>query len=181
MRDTIVAGRYARGLFILTEKRGETARALEDLKGLLEALKPGTRVGRLLATPEVRLAEKRKALERGLEGRALRAVAVFIDLLLRKKRLAEFPAVVAEFEALVEKAQGIQRARVVSATPLTKEELERLHRELERVTGGGIKLTAAQDPALVGGALVRIGDRVIDRSVHTLLEAISRRLSEVSV
>jgi F-type H+-transporting ATPase subunit delta len=181
LRDTIVAGRYAHGLFILTEKRGETARALEDLKGLLEALKPGTRVGRLLATPEVGLPEKRAALARALEGRVARTVAVFVDLLLRKKRLNEFATIVAEFEARVEKAQGIQRARVVSATPLTKAELDRLHRELERVTRGRIRLTAAQDPALVGGALVRIGDRVIDRSVRTLLDAITRQLSEASV
>ncbi len=181
MKDTTVAGRYARGLFIFTEKRGETVRALEDLKGLLEVLKPGTRVGHFLASPEVRLPEKRKALERGLEGKVLRGVVLFLDLLLRKKRLSHFATVVEEFEALVEKAQGVQRARVVSATPLTKAELDRLHRELERITGARIRFTTEIDPALLGGAMVRIGDRVIDRTVRTLLEAISRQLREVSV
>lgn len=181
MRDTIVASRYAKGLFIVTEKRGETVRALEDLRGLLEVVRPRTRVGQFLASPEVRLAAKRKALLGALEGRVVRAVAVFLDLLLRKKRLSEFSTIVEEFEALVEKSQGVQRAMVWSAVPLHQLELDRLHRELERVTGGRIKLATSVDPALLGGAMVRIGDRVFDRTVRTLLDTISHQLIEASV
>ena len=181
MRDTTVAGRYARGLFILTERRGETVRALEDLKGLLEVVGPGSRFGNFLASPGVRLADKREALKRGLDGRVARTVVLFLDLLLRKKRLPEFPIMVTEFEALVEKAQGVQRAHVVSAVPLTEAEQTRLHAELERHTRSKIHLTSEVDPHLVGGALVRIGDHVIDRSVATLLRAIEQQLHEVSV
>jgi F-type H+-transporting ATPase subunit delta len=181
MRDTTVAGRYARGLFILTEKRGETVRALEDLKGLMALLEPGSRVGRFLASPGARPADKRKALQTGLEGRVAPTVVLFVDLLIRKKRLKEFDMVVAEFETLVEKAQGIQKAHVVSAVPLTDPERQRLHDELERTTGSKIRLTTEVDDTLVGGALVRIGDHVIDRSVATLLRAIEHQLAEVAV
>jgi len=181
VRDTTVAARYAKGLFLVTEKRGETARALEDLTGLLAVLGPGTPVGRFLASAEMLLSEKRKVLERGLEGRVHRIVMLFLDLLLRKKRMNEFPVVVSEFEALVEKAQGIRRAEVVSATPLTNDEHERLHRALEKLTAAHIKLAAEVDPELLGGALVRIGDRVIDRSVRTLLRAVAERLQQASV
>jgi ATP synthase F1 delta subunit len=86
-----------------------------------------------------------------------------------------------EFERLVEKAQGLQRAVVVSATPLLKPELDRLHGELERVTHSKIRLTAEVDAALLGGALVRIDGRVIDRSVRTLLDSIQRQLMEATV
>ena len=181
MRDRTVAARYAKALLILTDKRGETPRALEDLHGLLEVLKPGTRIGDVMASPEVRLADKRSVLKAGFEGRVLRSAAVFVDLLLRKKRLGEFPTIVAEFEALVERAQGIQRARVVSAVPLTVAELERLHHVLEQSTRSRIKLDAGIDPALLGGAFVRIGDRVLDRSVRSLLDAIARQLHEIPV
>jgi F-type H+-transporting ATPase subunit delta len=181
VKDTTVAARYAKGLFLFTEKRGETARALADLQGLLEVLKPGTAAERFLASPVVLPSEKKKLLEQALAGRVIRGVLFFLDLLLRKKRMHEFPVVVAEFEALVERAQGIQRAHVVSAVPLEDAERERLHRALERYTHGGIKLETEVDPALIGGALVRIGDRVIDRSARTLLRAIAERLEHVSV
>ena len=181
MRDTTVAARYAKGLFLFTDKRGETAQALADLKGLLEVLKPDSPAERFLASPIVLLAEKRRALEKALAGSALRGVVLFLDLLLRKKRMGEFPVVVSEFEALVEKSQGLRRARVVSATPLEKAEFDRLHRALEKLTAGRIRLESEVDPELLGGALVRIGDRVIDRSARTLLRAIADRLEETSV
>jgi F-type H+-transporting ATPase subunit delta len=108
-------------------------------------------------------------------------VALFFDLLLRKKRMGEIVTVVAAFEALAEKAQGIQRAQVVSAVPLEAPEVERLHRALERTTSAHIRLAADLDPALLGGALVRIGNRVFDRSVRTLLRSIADRLRATSV
>ena len=181
MKDTTVAARYAKALFLTTEKRGETPRALEDLKSTVEVLKPGTPGGRFLATPEVGLADKRKVLQEVLGARALRTLVVFVDLLLRKKRLAELPTIAETFEALVEHAQGIQRATVVSAVPLTPAERDRLHEQLERTTGKRIRLAADLDPDLVGGATVRIGDRVIDRSVRTMLDSMARQLHEVRV
>lgn len=180
-KDTTVAARYARALFIVTEKRGETARALPDLAAMWQALKPGTPAGRLLATPLVVLTDKRAAVQKVLAGRVLPSVAVFVDLLLRKKRIMELSKVVTEFEALVERQQGIQRAQVVSAVPLAEDERRRLHAEIERLTSHKIRLTAEVDPRLLGGALVRIGDRVIDRSVRSLLEAMEQRLLETSV
>lgn len=180
-QDLGLADRYARALYIVTEKRGETALALTDLRGAWEAIRPGTSAGRLLATPLVLLSDKRKAVQQVLDGRALKSVALFIDLLLRKKRLTELPGIVSEFEALVERKEGVQRAQVVSAVPLTDAEQRQLHAELERMTGKTIRLTAQVDSRLLGGALVRIGDRVIDRSVKSLLEAVEHRLLETTV
>lgn len=180
-QDIGVAARYARALFIVTEKRGETAVAMTDLRSSWETIRPGTAAARLLATPLVLLSDKRKAVQDVLGGRALRSVALFVDLLLRKKRLAELPAIVSEFESLVEKQQGIQRAQVVSAVPLTEAERARVHAEVERMTGRKIRLTTEVDSRLLGGALVRIGDRVIDRSVRSLLDAVEQRLLETSV
>ena len=181
MKDTTVAARYARALFMITEKRGETVRALEDLQGLREVLRHDGKIGRFLASPETRLEDKRKALRTGLDKHVLRTAIVFVDLLLRKKRLGEFATIVDEFEAIVEKAQGVRRAHLVSAVALNAAETRKLHAGLESRTGATIRLTSETDPALIGGAYVRIGDRVIDRSVRTLLDTISRRLHEVSV
>ncbi len=181
MKDVTIAGRYAHALFLTTEKRHETARVLEDLKGLRDLVRPGARLYGFLASPQVRPADKRRFLMKGLEGKASRVVAIFLDLLLRKKRLALFPFIVDDFEARLEQSQGIRRAEVVSAVPLTPAETKRLQAALEHHTRARIRLEAGVDPELLGGALVRIGDRVVDRSVRTLLESISRQLHEVSV
>lgn len=181
MKDTTLAARYAKALFLVTERKGETAASLEDVKALQGVLAPGSRLGGFFASPEIGLQVKRDAMRQALHGRARPIVAVFADLLLRKKRLRELPQIGIELERLVERAQGVKRAHLVSAVPMASGDTERLHRELERITGGKIKLTSEVDPEVMGGALVRIGDRVIDRTVRTLLDSIEKQLYEVSV
>lgn len=181
MRDVSVAARYARALFMITERRGETVAALADLKGVRDLLAPGSAVSAFLGSPQVRMPDKRKLIGDALNGRAARSVAVFTDLLLRKKRLDVLPDITGEYEALVEKLQGIRRAHVVSATPLAESERTRLHATLESWTKSKIRLTSEVDPAVLGGALVRIGDRVVDRTVRTLLDSIGAQLREASV
>jgi len=181
VKDMTVAGRYAQALFIITEKRGDTVAALEDLKAVRDLLVPGSPTASFLAAPQVRLPDKRKMLSTALDGRANRSVAVFVDLLLRKKRLDLLDVITVDFEALVERLQGIRRAHVVSATPLADGERTRLLAALEKYTQSKVKLTAEVEPAVMGGAMVRIGDRVVDRTVRTLLDSIGAQLREVSV
>jgi F-type H+-transporting ATPase subunit delta len=181
VRDTSVGSRYARALFIITERRNETVAALDDLKGVRDLLAPGSAAANFLASPQVRLPDKRALMSTVLDGRATRSVATFTDLLLRKKRLGLLATITTEYEALVEHAQGIRRAHVVSAIPLVESERSRLHAALESYTSSRINLTSEVDATVLGGALVRIGDRVVDRTVRTLLEAITAQLQEAVV
>lgn len=190
MRETNVAGRYARALLLLAQHRTAKEakplvplleRQLEDLRGLAEVVRHGTRVGDFLSHPQVKPQDKQRVLREGLAKRADPSVVVFADLLLRKKRLPLADQIAHEFETLVERAKGVVRAKLVSAVPFKPAEIERLHQELERSTKQHIVLTTEIDPSLVGGAYVRLGDRIVDRSVKTLLERITEQLQEVSV
>ena len=190
IKDASVAARYARALQILTEKQAAKAgrahiplleQTLEELQGLAQLLAHGTRLGKFVLDPQVSPLDRRKLLEHGLQGKVLPSVRVFADLLLRKKRLGLLQAIAHEFQAIVERAKGLERATVVSAVVLTDGERDRLHRELERFTGKKIVLESLVDASLVGGAYVRIGDRVIDRSVKSLLGSLAQQLYEVSV
>ena len=189
-QDSSIGGRYARALLLLTQrqaaKSGEPLvpvleRTLAELDSLVELTAPGSRLGNFLIDPQISPADRRKVLEQGLKGRAMPSVQVFADLLLRKRRIGITRAVAHEFKAIVERAKGLERATVVSAVPLSEAEFKRLHGELERTRGKKIVLERRLEPDLLGGAYVRIGDHVVDRSVKTLLEAIANQLYEVSV
>jgi F-type H+-transporting ATPase subunit delta len=189
-QDASIAGRYARALQLLTERQVARSgaplvvaleRTLDELQALAGLTAPGSSLGNFLLDPEISPLDRRRVLETGLKGRAMPSVQVFADLLLRKKRIGITGAIAREFKAIVERAKGLERATVVSAVPLAQAELDRLHAELERVTGKKIVLEARIEPALLGGAYVRIGDRVVDRSVKTLLESIANQLYETSV
>ena len=180
-QDDLVAQRYARALFLVAERRGEVFEALADLKSLLALVEADPRLGAYLRSPLVPLERKRSLLRSTFKSRVIVPVASFLDLLLRKKRLELFAGAVESFEKQVRAWQGLQEAEAVSAVALTGDELGRLKARLERVTGLTLELRARVDPDLVGGLYVRIGDRVMDRSVRGLLQSLRDRLLAVSL
>ncbi len=180
-RDERVAERYARALFLIAERRGMIFEAQAGLQRLLSLVHADARIGPYFRSPLVPLARKRELLRRELAAEAFPPVASLVDLLLRKKRLALFPAVVEVFVRLVRRWQGLQAAEAVSAVPLTTDELQRLHARLERVTGLTLELETRVDPGLIGGLYVRIGDHIMDHSVKGLLASLQDRLFETSL
>ena len=189
IKDASVSARYARALLLLTERQASKngrpvlallEQTLEELLGLAALVSPGTRAGKFLLDPQIAPDDRRRVLEHGLQGNVLPSVRVFADLLLRKKRMILVDTIVREFQAIVERAKGLARATVVSAVPLDSAERNRLHAELERFTGKKIVLEFQLDAALVGGAYVRIGDRVIDRTLRTKLTAMKKQLLTTS-
>ena len=102
MKDTTVAARYARALFIVSERRKETAAALADLKSVAGILAPGSGAARLFASPEVRLPDKRELL-RGIEAQARQRI---------QQAVTEGQKVAAEIKAQahVEAQQRVARA-----------------------------------------------------------------------
>jgi F-type H+-transporting ATPase subunit delta len=180
-RDERVAERYARALFMIAERRGLVFEAQEALQRLLATVHGDARIGPFFGSPLVPLGRKRALLRDELAGGPFPPVASLVDLLLRKKRLGLFPAVVEQFVQRVRRWQGLQAAEAVSAVPLTEEQLKRLHARLERVTGLTIELATRVDPELIGGLYVRIGDRIMDHSVKGLLASLQDRLFETSL
>ena len=71
---------------------------------------------------------------------------------------------------MVDELQGIGRASLVSATELSSETVEKIRAALSKRTGQDIILEVAQDPALIGGIVTKIGDLVLDGSLKTSLE-----------
>lgn len=180
-RDDRVAERYARALFLVAERRGMIVEALEELQRLLAMVRADRRLGTFFRSPLVPLERKRALLRGELAPGRFPPVANFVDLLLRKKRLGLFPAAVEQFERRVRRWRGLRAAEVVSAVPLTEDELRRLQARLEQVTGLTLEIERRVDPELIGGLYVRIGDEVIDHSVKGLLVSLQDRLFETSL
>jgi F-type H+-transporting ATPase subunit delta len=130
----------------------------------------------VLANPALPL-ERRLEVAQGVYKGLRQPVRNLILLLIRRGRIEQLPRVVAEFIRLDERRQGITHATATSASPLTDTEVRALTARLEQMTGGRIALDTAVDESLLGGLIVRVGDRLIDGSVRGRLERLRNQLA----
>jgi F-type H+-transporting ATPase subunit delta len=167
--------RYADAAFEigLRDKTVKTWR--KELDSAAETLTTGE-LERVLANPAIPLDERIKVTEQvfaSLSG----PVRNLILLLVRRRRIEQLSRVAAEFRRLDDKRNGLTHATATSALPLGADEIRAITARLEELTGGKIALETAVDPSLLGGVVVRVGDRLLDGSVRGRLERLRNQLA----
>ena len=130
----------------------------------------------VLANPALPLDQRLDAANRVLADLS-QSVRNIVFLLVRRRRIEQLPRVVAEFIRLDDRRQGITHATATSAALLTDLETKALTARLEQMTGGRIELATDVDEDLLGGLIVRVGDRLIDGSVRGRLERLRNQLA----
>lgn len=101
-----------------------------------------------------------------------------LRLLRRKNRLALGPSIASYYRELLDERRGVARALVRTAVELDDERRRRFGEELARRTGRSVELETEVDPDLIGGAVIRIGDRLIDGSTRAALRGLRQRLEQ---
>jgi F-type H+-transporting ATPase subunit delta len=174
-RRKSAARRYAEAAFEVAV-RDNAVEAWRNELDTAAAIVADERVGRALANPSVPL-ETRIADAQTTFGRLVGPkVMNLIELMLRRGRIEELPRLAAEFRRLDDQRRGITRATATSATALTPDEVSALTERLERSVEGKVALDTNVDPNLLGGLVVRLGDRLIDGSVRSRLERLRNQL-----
>jgi F-type H+-transporting ATPase subunit delta len=169
------ARRYAEAAFQVAQRDGmlETWRAELDEAA---AVTSDEQVERMLANPAVAL-ETRLEMAQSIFGKVVsKPVLNLIGLMLRRGRIDQLTRVAAEFRRLDNARQGITLATATSAAPLSPEDIRALTARMEQFTGGHVELDLQVDPSLLGGLVVRVGDRLIDGSVRGRLERLRNQL-----
>ena len=100
----------------------------------------------------------------------------FLKLLLQNNRLQLLPYIAKQFEALKADDEGYVDVEVVTAYAFTKEAKEKFSGNLEKAFNKKIHMNVTLDKSLIGGVLVRAGDRVIDGSVRGQLQHLQKAL-----
>lgn len=100
----------------------------------------------------------------------------FLELVLTKRREGYLQQMLDEFREFADRARGVVRVQVRTAVGLESEVLEGLRKKLAEVTGNQVQVEEVQDPSLIGGVAVRVGDTVIDGTVLGRLGHLRQRL-----
>ena len=170
------ARRYAEAAMAIADRDESVEAWLSALGSASQALS-GAEISRVLANPALAFEARRSVAERVLGTGITGAPRNLVLLLVRRGRIDLLPSVAREFRRLYEQREGIVQATVTSAAPLSSAEVAALSERLAGMTGGRVVITVAVDSAILGGVVVRLGDRLIDGSVRGRLERLRTRLA----
>jgi F-type H+-transporting ATPase subunit delta len=173
---TTIARPYAKAAFEEAKSTNQLG-AWSDTLHNASAVVQDSNVQKLLGNPSVTNADLAK-LVADLAGPQLDGQGRnFVQTLAENRRLAYLPEISTLFDELKDEAEGVIDVTVTSAAPLDKAQQEALSAALARRLKRQIRLQAETDPSLLGGAVLRAGDLVIDGSVRTRLDRIAYELT----
>lgn len=178
----LVSGTYGEALFQLAQEEGKIELFTEEIGGIRLVLDENPDFLRLMTHPRISKEEKLAVMEHVFAGRVSAEMTGFFHTLIEKGRFGEISGIFSFFLEKMREYKKIGVASVKSAAPLSEEQQKKIERKLLETTGfESMEMQYEVDPALIGGLVIRIGDRVVDSSIRTKLEKIKSRLMKVQL
>jgi len=181
MLTSQLASRYAQALYELASEKQELDVVEEQLVFVEQTLGSVPELASLLYHPQVPVEAKKDTVVKVFGPQLGEHVRNFLLLLIDKRRETALTAIVKEYKVLANQARNITEAEVTTATPLSDSQRQALSAKLSAVTGKRVTLQTKVDQSIVGGVIVKIGDKLIDGSVTRQLASLAAVLLKTEV
>lgn len=174
MRRISSAKRYAQAVFEIALERNEFESWQEGLKKIVD-LTTDNKLMALLENPSLSFAAKKSLLQERLG--ETNPLAFNLALLLVSKGLLRLSGDISQtYNELLDAHRGIERAKVTTVLPLGDQEKDAISQRLGKIIERKVVVDAQVEPSIIGGFIARIGDMLIDGSIHQKLETLKRTL-----
>lgn len=169
-------------MFAVASEENRMDEFFEAAVGLTEVLRTNEDFGKLMSHPKIMKEDKVKIVEETFDGRIPKEMVGLMTLMVTKNREEDILAVFDYFVELVKEEKKIGKADVKTAIPLSDAQKAQVEKKLLATTPyETFEMNYEVDKSLIGGMIVRIGDRVVDSSIKTKLSNLSRDLRSIQV
>lgn len=175
-----VGGRYAEALYEVAAEGKMVDLIEKELMSVNTLIRENQDLQKIFYHPQITPEDKKVLLNTLLLGKISDATMEFLKFLVESRREQYLSDIVDYYVNLANKARNVTEAKVVSAVELSADEKQKLVQTLNKVTGKKVKTSYTVDPSLIGGIVVRIGDRIIDGSICTRLATLREHLRQIS-
>lgn len=177
MREEIIAGEYAKGLFILARDLNINGPVLEELKEVLCVFRDHERLMLIFKNPSILKKDKLAIIDEILNKINCNQLArTFFKLLVYKNRFEYLDSIVKSYTRLNDVFTGHENLLVESVVKLAHDEIEAIKKTFALITKKKIKLKATVNDSLVGGLKIAYKDNIFDASIKGRLEILKKDL-----
>ena len=170
---------YANALADIAIAQGTPQSAVKQVAEFGAAFAASGELRNFLASPAVPIEAKHGVIKKIIARQgAAKIIQNFLFVIVDHQRSHILPQIIAACEGVIRKRLGIAEAQVSSAVELTAAQKSELAKTLSRLTGKKIEPRYSLDPALLGGAVARVGDTIYDGSLRSRLTEMRTRLAE---
>lgn len=178
----LVSKVYGDALFEAAMEKKDLDSVYEEAVALTAVFKENPDLAQLLNHPKIVREEKISIIENIFAGRVSGEMMGFLTIIVDKGRQSELLPIFSYFIAQVKEYKKIGTAHVTSAVELRAEQKEKIEKKLLDTTDyESFEMEYAVDPEIMGGLVIRIGDRVVDSSIRTQLYDMKRELSKLQL
>lgn len=173
---------YGQALFDLGLESGRLDEFQAEIEMIQTLFKENPELLPLLTHPQISREEKERVLAECFDGKVSDETAGFLNIVVKAGRQDKFPEIFEYFLNVVKAYKHIGTAYVTSAAPLSKAQKAKIEERLLALTDNvSYDMRYSVDADLIGGMVIRIGDKVVDSSIKTKLEMISRDLLKIQL
>lgn len=176
-----VAERYAGALFSVAQEKGLMDEIEQELKDILEALDASPDFRRVFYHPQVSTSLKKQIIKEAFGAEVNEYALNFINVVLDARREVFFKDIVTEYTRLVNETRNVVEVMITSAVEVPSDSKDNLVEALSKVTGKDVRVAYELKPEILGGLVIRIGNRVIDSSITRQLERLREQIREIRV
>lgn len=181
MLENAVARRYAQAFFAIAQEKNELDKLEEELRFVIETINSNPELKMILDHQLVAPEEKKEILSNIFSQELSEITLNFLAVIAEKYRAPYIEEIYKQFVGFANEAKNIAEAYIKSAQPLGDKDLAAIQEKLSKATCKNIKLINEVDPNLIGGVVVRIGDKVMDGSILRRLDLLKEKLMQISV
>jgi len=179
MTQRTSAARYAKALLDVAIAEADPQQVDEQLASVAALFTGHADLWRTVTNPAVPSPKKRAIVDEMLPKLGVSQVLQkTLQLLASRDRLALLQDLAEAYRSRLMDHLKVVRASVTSAVPLAGDKTQQLQKELEKLTGRTVVMTAATDPAIIGGVVTQIGSTVYDGSIRRQLDKLREQLTQ---
>ena len=176
MHAETIARNYAEALLALARKANDLDGWGLGINGVATAMESDARLRNFLAAPQVSAAEKNMVIGKAFKGQLPPAMVRFLQKTVSNRRQMLIPLIAVEYGNLVDETTGTVHAQVTVSREASEGDQKAIAAQLSRAFAKTVVPHMSVNPAILGGVIVKVGDRVMDGSVRKRLKTLKARI-----
>lgn len=179
MNNKTVARRYAQALLQIAIEKDNIDFLEKELNDSLATINSDEHLKHIWFSDRILTEDKKQVFKELFGDKVSNIIVNLLMLLIDKNREAFLPDIFTEYKKQADVTRNIIDAEVRAAVALTDKDFNELTEKLSAMSGKKVRLHTVVDPSLIGGLVVKMGDKVIDGSVIKRLAIMKKNLSNI--